>query len=95
MAELALLGGVPVKAQPGEYMAWPVGGKLEEEALKRVLHSGNWGTIGPESLAFNREYADYCHAKHGVSVTNGTVSLELILRALEIGRGNLPVVYIE
>jgi len=92
MAELALLGGAPVKAQPGEYLAWPVGGKLEEEALKRVLHSGNWGTIGPESVAFNREYADYCHAKHGVSVTNGTVSLEIILRALEIGRGDEVIV---
>ena len=62
MASLALTGGYPVKAQPGGYLAWPVGGLLEEEALKRVLHSGQWGTMGPEAEAFSQEYAAYCQA---------------------------------
>ena len=92
MASLALTGGYPVKAQPGGYLAWPVGGLLEEEALKRVLHSGQWGTMGPEAEAFSQEYAAYCQARHGLAVVNGTVSLELILRALEIGRGDEVIV---
>ena len=92
MASLALTGGYAVKSQPGGYLTWPVGGPLEEEALKRVLRSGQWGTMGPEATAFSREYADYCQAKHGLSVINGTVSLELILRALEIGRGDEVIV---
>ena len=81
MAILAVNGGVPVKSRPGDYMKWPVGGNLEKEALIRVLHSGNWGTIGPESVAFASEYAAYCNAQFGVPVINGTVSLLLILRA--------------
>lgn len=92
MASLALTGGYAVKSQPGGYLTWPVGGPLEEEALKRVIRSGQWGTMGPEATAFSREYADYCQAKHGLSVINGTVSLELILRALEIGRGDEVIV---
>ncbi len=92
MAKLAVNGGIPVKNRPGDYMKWPVGGPLEKEALLRVLHSGNWGTIGPESVAFASEYAAYCGAKYGVPVINGTVSLILILRALGIGRGDEVIV---
>jgi dTDP-4-amino-4,6-dideoxygalactose transaminase len=92
MAALALTGGYPVKTGPSAYMAWPVGGSAEEEALKRVLHSGKWGTMGPEAEAFSREYADYCQARYGLAVLNGTVSLELLLRALEIGRGDEVIV---
>jgi dTDP-4-amino-4,6-dideoxygalactose transaminase len=37
---------------------------------------------------FAKRYAAYCDAKYAVATTNGTVSLEVILRALNIGRGD-------
>jgi len=92
MSTLACLGGAPVKAALSPYHAWPTAGESEREAMRRVLHSGTWGTIGPESVAFGREFADYCQAEFGLAVINGTVSLELILRALEIGRGDEVIV---
>lgn len=55
-------------------------------AIERVLRSG-WFVLGPEVTAFEKEFADYCGAKHCVSLANGTDALELALRALDIGAG--------
>ena len=43
---------------------------------------------GAEGKAFEREFAAYCGAAHGLAVANGTVALELCLRALGIGPGD-------
>ncbi len=77
---LALLGGSPVRTQP--FPTWPVYGKEEEQALLRTLHSGKWGKIdGGEVKAFEERFAEYCGAKHGIAVVNGTVSLRIALMA--------------
>ena len=39
-------------------------------------------------LAFEREYQRFSGAKHAVATISGTVGIELVLRALEIGRGD-------
>lgn len=90
--KLACLGGTPVCLESPETLRWPTGGELEREALLRVLASGTWGTLGPENAAFSEEYAKYCHARYALPVLNGTVSLELLLRALGIGRGDEVIV---
>jgi len=59
-----------------------------EESLSLVINSG-WFVLGSEVLAFEQEFADYCGATHCVSVANGTDALELALRALDIGTGNI------
>ena len=92
MSKLAILGGVPINAERPAHMKWPVGGPKEREAILRVLNSGIWGTLGPESKAFAEEYAQYCRVKHALPVLNGTVSLELALRALNIGYGDDVIV---
>ncbi len=83
MSKLAINGGTTVKTSP--FPKWPVYGEKESEALNKVLHSGVWGTLGSEVLAFNESFAKYQDAKYGLAVTNGTATLEIILRALEIG----------
>ncbi|MDO4811180.1 MAG: DegT/DnrJ/EryC1/StrS family aminotransferase [Eubacteriales bacterium] len=58
-----------------------------EEAVLSVLRSGKY--IGGEEVeAFEREFAAYHGAKHGISCGNGTDAIVLALRALEIGAGD-------
>ncbi len=92
MSRLAILGGTPIRDVLPEYMKWPTGGCLEREALLRKLYSGNWTSLGEENTNFAKRYADYCQVKHALPVINGTVSIELIFRALEIGYGDEVVV---
>lgn len=60
-------------------------------ALDRVLDSG-WLILGAETEAFEREFADYCGARHAVGVANGLDALHLVLRAWGIGPGDEVIV---
>lgn len=62
-----------------------------DAAIKRVLESG-WYVLGEEVDAFESEYADYCEAKHCVSVANGLDALHLGLLALGVGIGDEVIV---
>jgi dTDP-4-amino-4,6-dideoxygalactose transaminase len=62
-------------------------GDDELAALARVVRSG-WIMQGPEVAAFERELAAYVGAAHAIACANGTVALELALRALGIGPGD-------
>lgn len=56
------------------------------EAATRVIDSG-WYIHGAEVSAFEREFADYCGAKHCIGVANGLDALILTLRAWkELGK---------
>ncbi len=65
----------------------PAIGDLEADAAARVVRSG-WVMQGPEVAAFEREFARAVGSRHAVAVANGTVALELSLRALGIGYGD-------
>src|SRR6202046_3346957 len=56
-------------------------------AVARVLDSGHY-ILGPEVEAFEREFADYCGAKHAVGVANGTEAITVALRAMGVGPGD-------
>ncbi|MCH8083417.1 MAG: DegT/DnrJ/EryC1/StrS family aminotransferase [Myxococcales bacterium] len=58
-----------------------------EEAIRRVRCSGQL-ILGRELEAFEREFAAYVGAPHGVGVASGTDALTLALRALDIGPGD-------
>jgi len=91
MDKLALLGGPPVKKSP--FPPWPQYDEHEREALLSVLESRQWWrTPGTRTLNFEREFAAYHEAKHGIAVTNGTAALEVSLAALEIGPGDEVIV---
>jgi dTDP-4-amino-4,6-dideoxygalactose transaminase len=68
-------------------VAKPFYGPEEEQAVVRVLRSG-WVTQGPEVAALEREFADYCGARHAVAVANCTVALHLSLHAAGVGTGD-------
>ncbi len=71
------------------FAPWPHFKEDEIEAAAAVLRSGkvNYWT-GEEGQRFEREFAEYTRRKHAVAVANGTVALELALRALEVGPGH-------
>ena len=72
---------------------WPCYSENEIGAAAAVLRAGkvNYWT-GEECRKFEQEFAEFCNARHAVAVANGTVALELALRALDIGPGDEVVV---
>lgn len=72
-------------------LASPFAGDEELAAIKRVFESGHL-TNGPETVAFEQEFARYHETKHGVAMANGTVALAAIYLALGIGSGDEVIV---
>jgi len=59
-----------------------------DEAVLRVLRSGTY-ILGPELAAFESEFAQWLGAGGVVGVANGTDAIELALRAVGVGPGDL------
>jgi dTDP-4-amino-4,6-dideoxygalactose transaminase len=88
---LALDGGTPVRDRP-----WPVWPHFEDDeraAADAVLASGrvNYWT-GEQGRSFEREFADWVGVPHAVAVANGTMALEIALRAIGVGAGDEVIV---
>jgi len=72
---------------------WPRYEADEIEAVAAVLRNGRGNYLhGEEGGRFEREFADWCGAKHGLAVMNGTVGLELALRGVGVGPGDEVIV---
>ncbi len=57
------------------------------DAVRRVLHSGSL-ILGPETEAFEQEFADFVGARHCIGVSSGTTAIHLSLMVLGIGPGD-------
>jgi len=68
-------------------IAKPNFGREEETAVKEVLESGILAS-GPRTKSFEKEFAEYIGVEHAVAVTNGTIALDVALKALKIGPGD-------
>jgi dTDP-4-amino-4,6-dideoxygalactose transaminase len=93
MRELALNGGTPVRSTA--YPAWPSGDDREIEAVTDVIRSGDWGGYpepGRYGGRFETAFAEYQGAKHGVLMANGTITMEVALKALGIGWGDEVII---
>jgi dTDP-4-amino-4,6-dideoxygalactose transaminase len=91
MPELALFGGSKTKQKP--FPLWPQYDDKERRALNEVLESRVWWrTPGTKTLDFEKAFAEYHGARHGIAVTNGTAALEVTMAALEIGPGDEVIV---
>ncbi len=69
-------------------MAAPVLGQEEMDNVIEAMRSGWISSLGAYIGEFEREFASYCGARHGVAVANGTVALHLALAAAGIGPGD-------
>ena len=88
---LAIDGGMPSRSIP--FPPWPNFDEDEIAAVSQVLRSGHvncW--VGDQVREFEREFADYVGVPYAIALANGTVALELALRALGVGPGDEVVV---
>ncbi len=72
---------------------WPSFSVEEADAIHRVLLSNkvNYWT-GEETRAFEHEFATFADCEFAVALANGTLALDLALRALDIGPGDEVIV---
>lgn len=72
---------------------WPSFTQAEADAVSKVLLSNkvNYWT-SQECREFEKEFAQFAGTKHAVAVANGTVALDLALKALGIGAGDDVIV---
>ncbi|MBS7657397.1 DegT/DnrJ/EryC1/StrS family aminotransferase [Candidatus Bathyarchaeota archaeon] len=91
MAKLAINGG-PAEASElkSRIPSWPKASTKAKKALLEALESGKWCRVysGSKAEQFEKAFASYHDAKHGIAVANGTVSLELSLKTGKIGFGD-------
>jgi dTDP-4-amino-4,6-dideoxygalactose transaminase len=82
----------------GIFPVWPLWDGDDLEAVSSVIRSGNWWCGSPVDRAgknvwdFQEEFARFQEARHCIAVSNGTVALETVLLALDVGMGDEVIV---
>jgi dTDP-4-amino-4,6-dideoxygalactose transaminase len=89
MPDLAILGGPQTRTEP--YPAWPVWDERDIQAVTEVIRSGQWGGYpypGPKTAELAQQFAELQGGGYAVPMINGTVTMEVALRAAGIGWGD-------
>lgn len=75
------------------FSPWPSFTREEADAVRRVLLSNkvNYWT-GTECREFEKEFSGWVGTRYAVALTNGTLALDVALKALNIGPGDEVVV---
>ncbi len=76
-----------------KFSPWPSFTPEEADAVHRVVLSNkvNYWT-GTETRAFEKEFAAWCQTRYAVALSNGTLALDVALKALGIASGDEVVV---
>lgn len=93
MSELAILGGKKTRAE--SYPAWPVWDQRDIDAVTEVIKSGRWGGYpypGPKTDELAKKFAEMQGGGYAVPMVNGTITMEVALRAAGIGWGDEVIV---
>ncbi len=79
--------------QKNQFSAWPSFSTEEANAVQQVILSNkvNYWT-GTECREFEKEFAAWTGTRHAVALSNGTLALDVALKALGIGPGDEVVV---
>jgi dTDP-4-amino-4,6-dideoxygalactose transaminase len=75
------------------FSPWPSFTSEEADAVRRVVMSNkvNYWT-GTETREFEKEFAAWCNTAYAVALANGTLALDVALKALGVGPGDEVVV---
>ena len=93
MSELAILGGPKTRTE--RYPAWPVWDQRDIDAVTEVIKSGRWGGYpypGPKTAELAKKFAEMQGGGYAVPMANGTITMEVALRAAGIGWGDEVIV---
>jgi dTDP-4-amino-4,6-dideoxygalactose transaminase len=93
MSQLAILGGPKTRTE--SYPEWPVWDERDIDAVTEVIKSGRWGGYpypGPKTAELARRFAEMQGGGYAVVMANGTVTMEVALRAAGIGWGDEVIV---
>jgi len=93
MSELAILGGPKTRTEP--YPQWPVWDQRDIDAVTEVIKSGRWGGYpypGPKTAELAKKFAELQGGGYAVPMINGTVTMEVALRAAGVGWGDEVIV---
>jgi dTDP-4-amino-4,6-dideoxygalactose transaminase len=105
MPVLALKNGEPVRRKP--FPAWPVFDAAEEQSLLAVLRSGKWWRFAfgegvelrePDQgergqvATFQEAFAHAHECQYGIAAANGTATLEIGIRAMDLEIGDEIIV---
>jgi len=93
VSRLAISGGTPVRSTP--YPDWPSLDEADVDAVTAILRGGQVGGFpepGPKAAEFAAAFAAYQGAAHGIVMANGTVTMEVALKALGVGWGDEVIV---
>ena len=93
MSELAILGGPKTRTE--SYPAWPVWDEHDLQAVAEVVRSGRWGGYpypGPKTAELAEKFSQLQGGGYAVPMINGTVTMEVALRASSIGWGDEVIV---
>lgn len=76
-----------------KFSSWPLFTEIEARAVQSVLLSNkvNYWT-GSECLDFEKDFASWAGVCHAVALANGTLALDVALKALGVGVGDEVVV---
>jgi dTDP-4-amino-4,6-dideoxygalactose transaminase len=64
----------------------------EDIAVVADVYRSGWLSMGPETEAFERDFAAYTGARHALAVANGTAALHLLCAGVGLGPGDEVVV---
>lgn len=89
--KLAVKGGKPINKKP--FPKWPVWDEKDLLSINEAICSGSWDIrSGSKILEFEKKYAEFQHVDHVISCANGSVAIEAVLEALDIGPGDEVIV---
>ncbi len=94
MSKLAINGGVPVRGGKS-WPRWPVRSDDERNAVIDAVENSDWGGFPepqPRAAELGRSFAAYQDARYGICCTNGSISLEIALRAAGVKAGDEVIV---
>jgi len=96
MSQLAFHGGQPVRTRA--FVEWPQYDENELKNLEQVIRSRTWfagmrgADPGTRTAVLEEKFAAYHDAQYGIACANGSVAIEIALRAAGIGAGDEVII---
>lgn len=96
MKKLALAGGD--KLRTADFYRWPHFDERELKYVEETIRSRTWfsgmrgADPGTRTEELEKKFADFHEAEHGIACANGTVAIEIALRAAGVGVGDEVIV---